>query len=140
MDTGTEVTREGRGGEDGNVLSALSNEITRLYKEQFGRGPTKTRSNWAGPDTLIVVLEDTLNHAERNLVKLGEHQRLRETRLFFQYATVREFCEPVERLTGRRVRAFLSGVDTEVEGLSAEMFILHPAGSDAPSRKEFAEV
>jgi uncharacterized protein YbcI len=126
-----------QGGVDGgNVLANISNEMTRLYKEQFGRGPTMTRTHWAGPDMLVTVLEDTLNPAERNLVKLGEHQRLRETRLFFQYATLREFCEPVERLTGRRVRAFLSGTDTAVDGLSTETFVLHPAGSDAPSRTE----
>jgi hypothetical protein len=28
----------------------------RLYKEQFGRGPTKARSHWAGSDTLVVVV------------------------------------------------------------------------------------
>ena len=51
------------------------------------------------------MLEDTLTPAERNLAEMGEHERLRETRMFFQYARVREFCEPVERLTGRKVRA-----------------------------------
>jgi hypothetical protein len=51
-----------------------------------------------------------------------------------QYSTVREFCEPVERLTGRKVRAFVSGTDTEVNGLSMETFLLHPAGYDGPSR------
>jgi uncharacterized protein YbcI len=114
----------------------VSNEMVRLYKEQFGRGPTAVRSAWAGPDVLTVILENTLTPAERNLVKLGEHERLRETRMFFQYAAVREFCEPVERITGRRVRAFISGIDTEVEGLCIETFVLHPPGSDEPSRAE----
>jgi hypothetical protein len=71
---------------------------------------------------------------------MGEHQRLRETRMFFQYATVREFCEPVERFTGRKVRSFLSGIDTEVDGLSIEAFVLHPLGYGGPSRIECAEV
>jgi len=87
---------------------------------------------------LTTVLENTLTPAERSLVRLGEHQRLRETRMFFQYATVREFCEPVERLTGRKVRSFQSSTDTEVEGLSIETFILHPKGYDGPSRIELA--
>jgi hypothetical protein len=85
------------------------------------------------------VLEGTLTPAERNLGGMGEHERLRETRMFFQYASVREFCEPVERLTKRTVRAFISGIDTEVFGLSVETFVLHPAGSAAPSRIERAE-
>jgi uncharacterized protein YbcI len=116
------------------VLSSVSNEMVRLYKEYFGRGPTKARSNWAGPDTLVVVLEDTLTLVERNLVGMGEHQRMRDVRMFFQYATVEEFCSPIERLTGRKVRSFVSGIDTEVAGLSVELFVLHPVGYDGPSR------
>ena len=119
-----------------SVQMQISNEMVRLYKEQFGRGPTKARTNWAGPDILVTVLEDTLTPAERNLVKLGEHQRLRDLRTFFQYATVDEFCEPVERLTGRKVKAFHSSIDTHVDGLSVEAFVLHPEGYDGPSRTE----
>jgi uncharacterized protein YbcI len=122
-----------------SVQMQISNEMVKLYKEQFGRGPTKARTNWAGPDVLVTTLEDTLTPAERNLVKLGEHQRLRDLRTFFQYATIREFCEPVERLTGRKVRAFHSSIDTVVDGISIEAFVLHPEGYDGPSRTEFAE-
>jgi uncharacterized protein YbcI len=116
------------------VTLQISDEMVRLYKDQFGRGPTRARSYFAGPDAVVVILEDTLTPAERNLVKMGEHQRLRDTRMFFQYATVEEFCEPVERLTGRKVRAFLSAIDTVADGLCVETFVLHPAGSDEPSR------
>jgi len=116
------------------TLAAISDEMVRLYKDQFGRGPTRVRTYWCSDDVLTTVLEETLTPAERNLATFGEHQRLRDTRMFFQYATVRDFCEPVERLTGRTVRAFVSGIDTEVEGLAVELFVLHPEGSDAPSR------
>jgi uncharacterized protein YbcI len=120
---------------NGNLLMEISNEMVRLYKQQFGRGPTAVRTMWSGPDVLTVVLESTLTPAERNLIRLGEHARLRETRLCFQYASVREFCEPVERLTGRKVRAFVSGTDSAVDGLSVETFILWPADAeDARSR------
>ena len=139
--TRTERTNGDGDGEDARVslMSSISNEMVRLYKEQFGRGPTKVRSHWAGTDTIVVLLEDTLSRAERNLVKMGEHQRLRDLRMFFQYATVREFCEPIERLTGRKVRSFLSAIDTEVDGMATEMFVLHPEGYDGPSRIERAE-
>ena len=81
-----------------------------------------------------MLLEDTLTPAERNLVAKGEHGRLRDTRTYIQYSSVREFCAPVERLTGRKVRSFISGVDTAVAGLSVETFVLHPAGADARCR------
>ena len=122
-----------------HLLASLSNEMVRLYKQQFGRGPTRAHSHWGGRDSLIVFLEDTLSPAERNLVKMGEHQRLRDMRMVFQYATVAEFCEPVERLTGRKVRSFLSAIDTEVEGLSMETFVLHPEGYEGPSRMARAD-
>jgi uncharacterized protein YbcI len=117
-------------------LASISAEMVRLYKEQFGRGPTKVRSNWSGRDMIVVLLEDTLTAAERNLVTLGEFQRLRDTRMLFQYSWVAQFCEPVERLTGRKVRAFISGIDAEAEGASLEVFVLHPEGYDGPSRAE----
>ncbi|HWT94673.1 MAG TPA: Na-translocating system protein MpsC family protein [Solirubrobacteraceae bacterium] len=130
----------GRGGQaDRPLLQAISNEMVRLFKEQFGRGPTRARTEWAGPDTIVTILEETLTPAERNLVDMGEHERLRETRMFFQYASTKELCEPIERLTGRKVRAFISGMDTVVDGLSVELFVLHPAGSPHPSRTELAE-
>ena len=115
------------------ILSTISNEMVRIYKDQFGRGPTKTRTRWAGPDILLVTLEQTFTPAEHRLRTMGEHQRLRDLRLLFQYAEVPAFCEPVERLTGRKVRAFVSGIDTDSD-LASEMFVLHPAGYDGPSR------
>jgi len=112
----------------------LSNEMVRLYKEQFGRGPTKARTHWAGPDVLVTILEDTLTPAERHLVRFGEHERLRDLRMFFQYATIEQFCGPVERLTGRKVRSFHSSIDTMAGGMAIETFVLHPEGYDGPSR------
>jgi uncharacterized protein YbcI len=128
-----------RDGDSGAMLAAISNEMVRIFKDQFGRGPTKTRTMWAGTDVIVTTLEDTFTPAEKNLAEMGEHQRLRDTRMFFQYASVREMCEPVERHTGRKVKAFISGIDTEAGGLSVELFVLHPAGSDEPSRAERAE-
>ena len=122
------------------TLMEISNAMVRLYKSQFGRGPTKARTYWCGPDAMSCFLEDTLTPAERNLVKMGEHQRLRDTRTFFQYASVREFCEQVEQITGRRVRSFHSSIDTEVDGLAVETFVFYPDGQEGPSRAEHAEL
>lgn len=122
-----------------SILMEVSNAMVRLYKEQFGRGPTTSRSHWAGPDAIVCLMEDTLTPAERNLVKMGEHQRLRDMRLFFQYAALREFCEPVERITGRKVRSFHSSVDTKVDGLAIETFVFYPEGQDGPSRIDLGD-
>ena len=47
---------------------------------------------------------------------------------------MREFCAPVERRTGRKVRSFQSAIDAEADGLATEVFVLHPADYDGPSR------
>ena len=132
------VAAQGLPGDGQSYLAAISREMVRLYKDQFGRGPTKVRTDWAGPDTLVCTLENTFTPAEHSLIKLDQHQRVRDIRTFFQYATVPEFCEPVERLTGRKVRSFLSAIDTEADGLAMETFILYPAGYEGPSRADDA--
>ncbi len=106
-------------------MAELSNAMVRIYKEQFGRGPTRTRTNLAGPDIVITTLEDSLTPAERRMAEMGEHQRLRDIRMFFQHASEREFIETVEGITGRKVRAFVSGIDTE-QDISSEVFYLEP--------------
>jgi uncharacterized protein YbcI len=138
MSTDGQQERQTEPHEKFSAQMQISNEMVRIYKDTFGRGPTKARTNWSGPDAVVTILEETLTPVERNLVKLGEHQRLRDLRMFFQYATVREFCEPVERITGRKVRAFISGIDTASDGVATELFLLHPEGYDGPSRADLA--
>jgi uncharacterized protein YbcI len=104
-------------------LQAISNAMAQVYKSQFGRGPTKVRTMYAGPDAIVCILEDTQTPAERKLVAMGEDQRLRDVRLFFQYAAEQDLKRPIEEATGRRVRAFISGIDTRADA-SAETFLL----------------
>jgi uncharacterized protein YbcI len=106
-----------------SLYAEISREMVRLYKEQFGRGPVKARTKFAGPDCLVCTLEESLTKAERGLVTMGEEQRLRDTRSFSQYATEMKFLEVIERLSGRRVRAFVSGIDVSHD-VSAEVFYL----------------
>jgi uncharacterized protein YbcI len=109
----------------GSLLAEISNEMVGLYKDLFGRGPTRARTNWAGPDTLVCSLENSMTPAENSMVALGENQRLRDVRLFFQYATEERFREVIERLTKRKVRGFVSGIDV-AEDIAAEIFYLVP--------------
>jgi uncharacterized protein YbcI len=99
--------------------------MVKLYKQQFGVGPTKARTNYAGPDAIISTLEESLTPAERNLAEMGEHQRLRDVRQVFQHASAQQFTSAVEKITGRKVRAFVSGIDTQ-QDVSSEIFYLEP--------------
>ena len=122
-----------------DVLTQVSDTMIGLYTDVFGVAPARARSHWAGPDALVCILDDTLDPMERNLVNLGEHDRLRDSRQFFQYSMIDDFCRPVEQLTGRTLEAFHSSTDPEVDGQSVEMFVFHPAGYDGPSRIQRAK-
>ena len=113
----------------GLELQEVSNAMVRIYKELLGRGPTKARSSYAGPDTMVATIENSLTPAERNMVLLEEHQRVREIRMFFQHAAEQDFVEAVENITGRKVQAFVSGMDTS-QDVSSEVFYFEPIPAD----------
>jgi uncharacterized protein YbcI len=108
------------------VLLELCNEMVRIYKDIFGRGPTRARADWAGSDAVLCTLEDTLTRAERKMAEAGDHQRLQETRMFFQHVCKDDFRESVERITGRKVRAFVSGIDTDTDVASEVFYLKRP--------------
>jgi uncharacterized protein YbcI len=110
---------------EGERLQAVSNAMVKLHKEQFGRGPTNARSYFAGPDTLVCTLEDALLPAERTMVDMGEHHRVRESRMFLQVASQEQFVGAVETLVSRKVRAFASAIDP-APGVVFEIFSFQP--------------
>jgi uncharacterized protein YbcI len=117
--------------EGNSQLLEVSNAMVALHKEQFGRGPTRARAGFAGPDALMCVLEDALLPAERKLIELGDAGRVRDARTAYQAATAEEFIAAVERIVHRRVRAFASAVDPG-SGTVFENFVFHAqSGSDA---------
>jgi uncharacterized protein YbcI len=117
------------------ALAAVSNAMVKLHKEQFGRGPTHARTDFAGRDTLVCTLENALLPAERAMVEIGEDQRVRESRTFLQAATATLFTDAVEEILGRKVRAFSSAVDPAA-GVVFEVFALHPAhGAEEDGRR-----
>jgi uncharacterized protein YbcI len=106
-------------------LADISAAMVHIYKDVFGRGPTKTRTDFAGPDTVVCVLHDTLTTAERSMAEIGAHDRLREQRIFLQYSHEETFRGAVERILERQVVAFLSAMDPKT-GTALEAFTLRP--------------
>jgi uncharacterized protein YbcI len=113
-------------------LTAVSNALVKLHKEQFGRGPNTARSYFAGPDILVCMLQDVLLPAERKLVELGDQNRVRDSRVAFQAATQDDFITAVEHIIARKVAAFASGIDADND-VVFETFYLNPRSSDGGS-------
>jgi uncharacterized protein YbcI len=109
-------------------MARVSRAMVRIYKEQFGRGPERVRTYYAGPDAIVCLLESTLTPVELSLKTMDEHQRLRDIRMLFQYTAEDTFRGAIEEITGRRVVAFISGLDTHAD-VASELFLLAPVGS-----------
>jgi uncharacterized protein YbcI len=107
-------------------LLEIASVTVRLYKDAFGRGPTKARAQFSGSDIVVVVLEDVMTAAERRLVALGESDRVRDGRLFLQLALEDMKRSEVERILRRRALSCVSGTDPDRD-VAAEVFLL-----DAP--------
>lgn len=106
-------------------LMEVSNAVVHVYKEQLGRGPTKARAAYAGPDTLVATLENTMVPAERALVELGQADRMAESRMMMMRGAEAEFCRAVEDIIGRKVRAMVCGMVAEHD-ISTKVFYLEP--------------
>ena len=115
--------------EPSSTVAAGSGAMVALNKEQFGRGPTKARTFFAGPDAMITVLEDALLPAEKAMVAMGESLRVQEARAFMQHATKDRFVQSVEQIVYRNIRSFQSACDPET-GIIIEISVFEPLVSD----------
>ncbi len=117
--TGSDDRRAG-----GPLNAAIANEIGRMVADFTGRGAQKSRA-FVHNDVVVCLLEDGATKAERNLVAAGKDEIVRFQRDALQRAMEGQLVECVERLTGRTVRTFLSGISTLGES-SVEVFVLEP--------------
>jgi uncharacterized protein YbcI len=109
----------------GELRAEISRAIVRLLHEHTGRGPTRART-YLDDDLVTVVLRDTLTPAEQRLVQAGEGVAVLELRHKFQL-TMRDDCvAAIERITGRKVEAFMSANHIDPD-MGAELFVLAAA-------------
>jgi uncharacterized protein YbcI len=112
----------------GRASIAISNGLSKLHRDYFGRGPTNVRTIY-GHDHVVSFLEDFFTPLERTLLAANETAAVEEARRAFQRAMEDRFVAVVEEATGRKVRAFLSEVSIEPD-VSAEIFVLERIEQD----------
>jgi uncharacterized protein YbcI len=113
----------------GSLLAQISNAMVRIYKEFWGKGPTRARTIYA-EDIVVTRLEQIFTRAEQTLVKLGREEEVRNMRIAFQRELEHEFVGAVERLTGRKVQAFISEIHAGTN-MGIELFVLERAEEPA---------
>jgi uncharacterized protein YbcI len=112
----------------GPQVADISNEVVRLVRQHFGKGPTQAKTVWAD-DVVVTVLRGGFTQAERTLLAAGKGDVVEEGRRAMQEVFEREMKTAVERITGRRVEAFMSTNHHDPD-LSLEIFVLCPPGGD----------
>ena len=113
----------------GSLLAQISNAMVRIHKEHFGKGPTKARTIYA-EDIVLTRLDQIFTQAESTLIGLGREEEVRNMRIAFQRELEHEFVGAIERLTGRKVQAFISDIHAGTN-MGIELFVLEPAGPPA---------
>ncbi len=109
---------------DGPLTAAISNAVVGLLRDFTGRGPTQARTT-IGSDTIVVTLRDSLTKAERTLAHRGQALEVLAMRRAFQDTMREDLIAAVERLTMRKVEAFLSDNLHEPD-VAVEIFLLVP--------------
>lgn len=111
--------------EGGELLAAISRRVVQVLRQQAGKGPTNCKAFWAGPDVLLVMLGGGYTAAERTLHSAGHTEHVLSYRRTIQDVLERDLRGEVERLTGRKVVAFMSSSHMDPD-LAAELFVLKP--------------
>jgi uncharacterized protein YbcI len=108
----------------GSRLANVSNAVVQIFRECYGRGPTKAKS-YQFDNYVVTVLEDIFTTVEETLVKNGEDDLVRRVRLTFQEAVADRFKEAVTEAMGRKVISYHSQVVVDPP-TGFEIFILEP--------------
>src|SRR5580700_3032880 len=110
------------------LLAAVTEAMVGFHQRYYHREPVSAKTMLLGDDLLACVLGGVYTDVEKTMIELQRTTTVQETRSAFQEAMQHKFIQTVERLTGRRVLAFISnqhvGPDLEIE-----LFVLAPAST-----------
>jgi uncharacterized protein YbcI len=104
------------------MLAEISNAMVRLYKQYFGKGPTRVRAYYQG-DVVTCVLRDGFTRADQTLIQAGREELVTAQRHQLQLSIRDEFTAAIEQITGRDVVGFFSGSQPD-PAIEVEVFVL----------------
>jgi uncharacterized protein YbcI len=118
----------GNGGKlgGGQLLAAISTNVVAILREHYGRGPMKAKT-YALDDIIVVVMRGSgFTPLEQTIMDSGHPDRVVDMRHEFQRIMHHRFTETIERLTDRKVLAFMSQAHVDPD-ITIELFFV-----DAP--------
>ena len=123
----SQVTPAGHpaGSEGSELTEAISAAMVELYAAFYDHDRT-TATTYINDNIVVCVLEDILTIGEDALLADGARGEVIDGRVAFQTDTEDEFTAAIQRLTHRRVVAFMSANQT-TPGVACELFFLDAA-------------
>jgi uncharacterized protein YbcI len=119
---------------DPALTRAISDAMVGLYATFYQHDRT-TANTYINDNIVVCVLENILTKGEDTLIAEGARGEVIDGRVAFQTDSEDEFTAAIERLTHRRVVAFLSANQT-TPGVACELFFLDAAPLAARGRSE----
>jgi uncharacterized protein YbcI len=119
--TSRETTRAARG----EILTAVSDGIVALFKEFYGKGPTRAKTYYED-DLVVCLLRGGFTRVEETLRDAGRGHEVIVQRMAFQDVMRDRFEAVIEHATGRKVIGFMSGNQQDPDML-CEIFVLTPS-------------
>jgi uncharacterized protein YbcI len=107
----------------GPLRQDISNAVVTLFKQRFGRGPTRCRT-YLDADLVVLVMSGGYTPGEQTMFEAGKWHEVRQARLAWQDSMQSRFIETIERLTQRSVKAFMSA-NHQSPDLTVELFVLN---------------
>jgi uncharacterized protein YbcI len=106
----------------GELNQAITSALVGIHNRYLGRGP-RTASTFYHDNVVVTLMYGVLTRAEKTLSETNRGEAVSQMRHLFQQTMDADFHAAVERLTGRKVVAFISGNDLDPD-VAAEVFIL----------------
>jgi uncharacterized protein YbcI len=119
--TRLETTRAARG----EILTAVSDGLVALFKEFYGKGPTRAKTYYED-DLIVCLLRGGFTRVEETLRDAGRGHEVILQRMAFQDVMRDRFEAVIQQATGRRVVGFMSGNQQDPDML-CEIFVLAPS-------------
>ena len=107
------------------LLTAVTGAMVALHERYHHRKPGTAKTLLLGDDLLVSILGGVYTDVEKTMIELQRATVVQETRSAFQIAMQDKFINAVERLSGRRVLAFISNSHVGPD-LEMEIFMLAP--------------
>ena len=108
----------------GELNAAITSALVGIHTEYLGRGPASASTFHHG-NVLVTLMHGVLTNAEKSLAKTDRAPVVKNIRQLLHETLESDSRAAVERLTGRKVVAFISGNHLAPD-VAADLFIVDP--------------